>query len=165
MHVQVIFYSSTGNTRKAAQLLASALGVTALEVTCKAYSGGLLGGLRQAWDILTGACPRISVPIETITPETLLVVGCPVWAARPAPPMRTFLRKHARNHRNIAAFVTCGGLSKSYTPEKALAEMQKEIPANLQATGIFKEAEIDEAQFPQKVAVFADVIKKIDLIE
>lgn len=160
MQIQIVFYSSTGNTRKAAQQLASALGVTALEITCNTYTSGFFGRFRQAWDIMTGGSPPIEVPLEAIQPEIALVVGCPVWSAKPAPPMRTFLRQYARDHKNIAAFVTCRGTSESHPPENALTEMQQEISASLRVTGIFKEAEITDAQFPEKMATFADALKR-----
>lgn len=161
MHIQIVFYSSTGNTRKTAELLASTLGVKAIEITCKAYTKGFLGPFRQAWDILKGNSPPIEVPPEALGENKLLVLGSPVWSAKPAPPMRTFLRKHVSDHENLAAFVTCRGNSESHPPENALSEMQSHIARKLGATAIFKEAEISDAQFPQRLSAFANELKNL----
>lgn len=161
MHIQIVFYSSTGNTRKTAELLASTLGVKAIEITCKAYTKGFLGPFRQAWDILKGNTPPIEVPPEAIGKDKLLVLGCPVWSAKPAPPMRTFLRKYVSNHENLAAFVTCRGTSESHPPENALLEIQNHISQKLGATAIFREIEISDAQFPQKLDTFANELRSL----
>ena len=52
----------------------------------------------------------------------VIVIGCPVWASSPAPPVKTFIRenKKALSGKKVAAFVCCSGGGAA----KALAKMR-----------------------------------------
>jgi hypothetical protein len=159
MRPLVVIYSVTGNTRLVGQLLAKDLEAPIVEITCPRYEGGLLAHLRQAWDIFTGATPPISLPpavdLEHID---LLVVGGPVWAGRPAPPLRSFLQRTGHEIRTVL-FLTCSGTSKRYPGEKALDELARaSAPV---AKDLFKEVEIAADEIRAQVAAFARRIRAV----
>ncbi|GLQ56644.1 flavodoxin family protein [Devosia nitrariae] len=161
MRILVVYYSFTGNTRRVSELLAARLGADTAEFTCMAYRRGLLGGLRQAWDVLTGGRPPIEVPASATGRYDLVVAAGPVWAGRPAPPLRSFVSEHLRSHDAIALFLTCNGTAKNFPGEKALGEIASAAPRAPTATRLFKEAEIASPDIEQSVAAFADVLVRI----
>lgn len=160
MRTLILYYSFTGNTRQVSTLLAENLGADVAEVTCKYYSYGFLGGLRQAWDVLTGGTPPIEMPAQVNGEYDLLVVAGPVWGARPAPPIRAILQKLPVNGHKLALALTCGGMSKRYPGEKAIDELVKTSPFAPIATCLLKEADLSAPSLPNKVQMFADRLRQ-----
>lgn len=159
MRTLVLYYSFTGVTRQVSQLLAKELGADIAELTCKAYTFGFLGGLRQAWDVLTGGAPPIEIPKQATQDYDLIIFAGPVWGARPAPPIRTFAKNLKPASQKFALFLTCGGTSKKYPGEKAIDEIVKEVPTLLIATELFKSADIEGEDLPKKISAFAGRLK------
>lgn len=163
MHTLVIYYSLTGNTRKVGNLLAERLNADIAEITCPVYRRGLAGGLRQAWDILTGGTPPIEVPVVDSNEYDLIIAGGPVWAGRPAPPLRGFVGRHLRGRYSAALFLTCNGTAKNFPGEKALRELARTAPRSPVATRLFREAEIASPDIAERVARFAKVLNMLKL--
>lgn len=159
MKTLVLYYSFTGITRRVSQLLAKELGADIAELTCKAYSFGFLGGLRQAWDVLIGGAPPIEIPKQANEDYGLIIFAGPVWGARPAPPIRSFAKHLKPKSQKFALFLTCGGTSKRYPGEKALDEIVKEMPVAPIATALFKSADIEGDDFSKKISDFADRLR------
>lgn len=159
MRTLVLYYSFTGITRRISQSLAKELGADIVELTCKAYTYGFLGGLRQAWDVLIGGAPPIEVPKQANEDYDLIIVAGPVWAARPATPIRSFVKHLKPANQKFALFLTCGGASKQYPGEKALDEIANEMPASPIATALFKNTDIEGEDLPKKISDFAGRLK------
>lgn len=154
MRSLVVVYSLTGNTRLVGQLLASELDAPMVEIVCPRYKGGFPGHLRQVWDIFNGATPPIGMPSDLYLESfDLLIAGGPVWAGRPAPPLRSFVAR-ARQEGRLAVFLTCGGASKRYPGEKALDEIAADGSAI--ARELFKEVEIAADEIHAQVETFAE---------
>lgn len=159
MKAVVIYYSFTGNTRLVAEMLARDLGAELVEFTCPPYRGRF-GGLRQFWDVFTRGTPEIALPAHAIENHDLVVVAGPVWAARPAPPLRSLVRQKLSGSEKLAAFVTCNGTSKRYPPEKAINEIVAACPSTPVATHIFREAEIKSPMLAAEINAFAQVLRQ-----
>lgn len=159
MKTLVLYYSFTGITRRVSQLLAKELNADIAELTCKAYTYGFLGGLRQAWDVLVGGTPPIEIPKQVNEDYDLIIAAGPVWAARPAPPIRS-LAKQSKANQKFALFLTCGGDSKRYPGEKALDEIINGMPAAPLATALFKSADIEGEDLPKLITNFAAHIQQ-----
>ncbi len=159
MKAVVIYYSFTGNTRLVAEMLARDLGSELVEFTCPAYRGAL-GGLRQFWDIFTRGTPEISLPVHAVEKHDLVIVAGPVWAARPAPPLRSLVKSRLGQHEKLAVFVTCNGTSKRYPPERAMAEIVSACPSAPLATHIFREAEIKSPMLAAEINAFAQILRQ-----
>jgi len=157
MRTLILYYSRTGNTRRVAEILAGRLAATPAEITCRAYGGGL-GALRQAFGVLLGSSPRIELTAVAAEDWDLVVLGGPVWGARPAPPVRSYLQRYAAHHRRLALFVTCKGTSPTYPPERAMAEMTALAPSGVAATHIFSEAQIAGSGLAAQVDDFLHTI-------
>lgn len=159
MRTLILYYSGTGNTRKVAAQLAEALAATVGEITCQSYTRGFWGPFRQAFDVLRGSSPAIELPELAGQNWDLVLVGSPVWGARPAPPIRSYLQGHAARHARLALFVTCKGTSPSHPPEKAIAEMASLAPGRSIESHIFTEAQIGGAGLDAEVASFARALQ------
>ncbi len=162
MRTLVIYYSLTGHTRTVATDLSKSLGATLAEITCPAYARGLSGGLRQAWHILRGASPEIVVPEVADTTYDLVVAAGPVWAGRPAPPLRAYLKRYAHKGTPLALVVTCGGTSRRFSGDKALEEAGRVAPRRPIATLLVKEAELEDGTATTHVLDFVDKLKSLN---
>jgi flavodoxin len=160
MKALIVYYSFTGNTRKVSQLLARELDADIDEITCRAYTYGFLGGLRQAWDAMTGGAPPIEIPEAANADCDVVIVAGPTWAARPGTPIRSFVRRWQPKGRKLALFLTCDGTSEKFPGEKALAEIIREAPVSPVASRLFKRADIENEDLPKQVSAFADEIRR-----
>jgi flavodoxin len=106
----VVYYSMEGNTKQAADQIAHRLNADILELktvkkmpksNIKIFFGGMLSVL--------GVCPKLE-PIA-INPEQYdrIILGTPVWAGKPAPAIRTFLKQYNVEKKITALFTFSGG--------------------------------------------------------
>ncbi len=158
MRSLVLYYSNTGNTQKVAQALAKSLGAELAEVTCDQYLTWY-GGLLMAFDIFTRRAPRIDVLVPPGAEYDLVVIGGPVWAARPATPITALLEQRSFGAAKLAHFVSCNGTSPSYPPERAIAEMESLSDLAPVATHIFREAAIKSGAYLAEVETFATELR------
>jgi flavodoxin len=156
----VVYYSFTGNTRKVATLLAKQLGCPLGEITCKAYTYGFLGGLRQAFEVFTGGTPPIETPAELNGDYDVLIAAGPVWGARPGPPIRSFVKNWKPNGKKLVLFLTCDGTSEKFPGEKALDEIVEYAQVPPIAKRLFKRADVEADDLEQRVAAFAATISE-----
>jgi flavodoxin len=143
MNALVVYYSRTGNTRKAGRAMADLLECGELEIESREDRRGAGGYVRAGID----AMRKRSVPIADVGRDLkafdLVVVGTPVWAFTVASPVRTFMEQYAKDIRRIAFFCTMGGSGSARTfrvmeelagkkPEAVLALTEKDVKTSLQ---------------------------------
>ena len=126
-----MYYSRTGNTKKAMEEIAQALGAETVELRDGVARGGFKGWLRCGLDAMRKTTQPLS-HYETEQPlgkYRLVIVGTPVWAGRCSSVVRTFLKEHGRELKNAAYVVTRSTEQRSeevydqmdlYTAEKRL---------------------------------------------
>jgi flavodoxin len=160
MRSLILYYSQTGNTKKVAELLAPLLDAEIGRVTCPEFEGGFVGGLKQAWSIFTRSSPKISLPPEAKGTYDLVVMAAPVWAARPATPLRSLIATLERPGPRRAIFLTCDGSSDRFPGEAALTEAKSLCKQPPVAATIFKAADINGRDFEDRVEAFADQLQR-----
>jgi hypothetical protein len=153
MRSLVLYYSNTGNTRKVAEFIAGELHAELGEITSERYSRWY-GPLAMAWGIFTRALPPIDVTVPADALYDLIVVGGPVWAARAAPPVLSFLSSRRVGGARYGLFVTCSGTGPKSPPEPAIAEMARFVEAGA-STAIFREKDIRSGAFIDDAVAFA----------
>lgn len=157
MRPAVIYYSYTGKTKAVAIELALQLGADLIEASCPAYDG-LLGKLRQAWDVIARGHPPIRLQ-PMLDARDLIVVGAPVWGAKAAPPILSALRRvHGKSGR-IALFVTCDGSVPASPPEPALDEMERATGTRVLTRQVFRKKELRSEARGELIREFADDLK------
>jgi len=104
MHnIAVVFYSRTGTTRQAAQMLADRLDCPIFEIEDTVSRSGLWGDVRCVFDNVL----QRHVPYRYTGPALAdcenLVVMAPVWVGHLAAPMRSFLKDNRQFQGGLAA--------------------------------------------------------------
>ncbi len=102
-----MYYSRTGNTKKAMEEIAQALGAETVEIRDGVERSGWKGWLRCGMDAMRKTTQPL-LPFQTERPLSdyrLVILGTPVWAGRCSSVMRTFLKEHGGQLR-AAAYVT-----------------------------------------------------------
>ncbi len=100
--------------------------------------------------------PPIERPTHAPTTYDLVVIGGPIWASHPAPPVRAYLQHEVGRFSNAAFFLTHGGSS----PEKALGEMEALGGVTPKATLVVRESDVKSGRFRSAVAPFAATLRK-----
>ena len=130
----IVYYSMSGNTDFAARALASRLGADTLRLEPetaypdKGFKKFLWGGKAA----LMAETPALRPYSFDESAYDLVLLGFPVWAGSPAPPLRTFLRDHgaALAGKRVAAFACQSGSGA----EKAFAKLEGLLGQPLSAT-------------------------------
>lgn len=129
--VLVVHYSSTGNTRKVGEAIASALSadVEAIREVNPRQAvpqgeglGSVLSFMRTGFRAITGRATPIVDPQFDPASYSLLIVGTPVHAGSVSAPVRAYLQRFADRLTKVAFFCTGGD------PEnRKVFEQMKEI--------------------------------------
>ena len=111
MKTIVVYYSLEGNTEFAAKRIAELLGADLLRIEPeKAYPDK--GFRKFFWggkSAVMADTPRLQ-PYSFDSPAyDRVIIGFPVWASRPAPPIRTFIRDNDLSAKRLAAFACQSG--------------------------------------------------------
>lgn len=154
--VLVVYYSRTGKTRMVAEKLASLLAADIEEITEKKDRSGAMGFLAAGKDTM------LSRPAElTRVPDPgqrrTVVVGMPVWAWRPPPAIRAYLRKVDLTGKTVCAFCTSDGSKGKGTFRKLNAL----LPAPLAETFSCVKPKADDAELAQALAAWAEKIQAL----
>lgn len=127
-----IYYSRTGNTRKAMGEIAAALDAELVEIRDAVERSGWQGWLRCGRDSMRKTTQPLS-HFETDKPldqYRLVIVGTPIWAGRCSSPARTFLKDHGRELQN-AAYVTTRSSEGRF--QEVYDQMDRYVPAGHRA--------------------------------
>ena len=103
-----IYYSRTGNTKKAMEEIASALDAELVELRDGVDRSGWKGWLRCGLDAMRKSTRPVA-PVETARPlgdYRLVILGTPVWAGRCSAVMRAFLKEQGGEIQNAAYVLT-----------------------------------------------------------
>ena len=109
-----IYYSRTGNTKKAMEEIAAALDAETLELSDGVERSGWRGWLRCGRDAMC----REPDPVEPFQTERaladyrLVILGTPVWAGRCSSVMRSFLKDHGQQLTRTAYVITRSSKNK-----------------------------------------------------
>ena len=127
MHIAIIFYSFSGNTKKASEFLRDKIlqkshEVDLIELKLKQEETLFL---RQCNAARAHQTPELANAECDATKYDLVVVASPVWAFTFAPALRTCLKNiSGLENKKAAAFLTCGA---AFTSGKALKELEKSL--------------------------------------
>lgn len=106
MKTLVVYYSRSGHTRQVAELLAQKLSADLQELIDRSSRKGPIGWLKSGRDAIKEKETELAPLDHQPRDYDLIVVGTPVWAAHPAPAVRTFLKAHDLGGKRVAFFCT-----------------------------------------------------------
>lgn len=154
--ILVVAYSRTGTTLKLARRIAQALGAD-LEVLQDVKSrAGWLGYLRSGYEATKGRSGAIRPVREDPSLYDLVILGTPVWSARPATPMLTYLREHGEAIGQAAFFCTMGGTGA----ERVFAQMRAALPGEPVATLALTQRAVKANGLGPQIEGFVDTLRR-----
>jgi hypothetical protein len=151
MRTLILYYSRTGTTRKAAEALAGLLGADLAEIRCDRYRTGVFSYIRAAYDSIRRNLPAIEISPAARQPYDRIVIGGPIWAGRPASPVRSYLAGNNRLPGRVALFLTRIGSP----PEPAFAEMEALLPAPAEAKLALRSGDVERDRIAPALTEFA----------
>lgn len=149
--ILVTWFSRSGSTETAARALAQRLGADAQPIVTPVSYRGMRGFARAVWDAVRHRRPQIAIAADP-TRYDLVVVGGPVWAGRPAAPVRTFLRRYGPRVRSLAAFCVSGSGSAHDGVFDQIADLAGHRPI---ATLSLPERQVTAGEAGSSLAAFA----------
>ncbi|NGY03206.1 flavodoxin family protein [Solimonas terrae] len=152
----LVFYSRSGTTRALACRLARELDADLEEIRERHDRKGWRGFLRSLFESLSGRDPAI-VPCRFKPADyALVVVGTPVWAERPAGPVRRYLLDHEAELNHVAFFCTY-----SHNGAAALAEMADIVDCEPIATLMLSGPEVEAGDSGQSARFVSEVFGSV----
>ena len=99
----VVFYSLTGNHKKAAEIVSKMLQCNSVEIeeTFKRSKAGLFKYILNGFEAATKKTSEIKSVNEDFLSYERVVFLTPVWAGKLPPPSRAFLNKYKDKIKNI----------------------------------------------------------------
>lgn len=152
--ILVVYYSYTGVSRRAAQLLASHHGWPLGEVKELKPRAGWRGGVRCVLDSLLRRRPPVSYDGPPPGNFRTVVLVSPIWMYQMAGPMRSFVDQNAMRIHRVAQVTTlnAGGASNAI---REVARMLLRPPI---LTAEFTSREIEDGSGTARLLAFGDAL-------
>ena len=106
MKTLVVYYTRTGNSKFAAETVATEVGADVEEVVDLKNRKGRLAFLSAGRDAMQGKLTEIAETKRNPFDYDLVVIMQPVWAGSPTPAIRTYLKKNDLSGKKVALFFT-----------------------------------------------------------
>ncbi len=120
----IVYYSKSGHSRRAAELLADLLDADLHQLKTTRYHTPILGYLRAGLDSLRLAKPSLAHPLPDLKRYDALVICGPIWTSYPAAPLRSYFQQVQHLPVTLGLLLTCGDHSP---PEKAYILVEQEL--------------------------------------
>ena len=104
MSYLVTYYSRTGNNRTIGEAIAKALSADIDEITENKKRTGKLGYIKAGADSKSGKLAEIEFEKDPQNYDTI-IIGAPIWAGNPIPPLRTYLQEVDLKGKRVAFFI------------------------------------------------------------
>jgi flavodoxin len=156
--ILVVYYSKTGNTKRAADDIARELDADVEAIEDKRKRSGIWGWITSGRDGMKKMKTEIETSGKNPAEYDLVIAGSPVWAWNMAPAVRTYLENNKASIKEYAFFVTSGN-----TPSEKIVPYMKEIMGRepLAHTG-FNTAEFKNKEtYDKKIVKFIGKTRKV----
>ncbi len=163
MKILIVYYSKTGKTKEIAHSIANELAdgneVKLRRIKMKGERNLLATYLLDTKKAIKREKPEIEVIDLNHEEYNLILLGTPVWSAKPAPAINTYLDRADFENRKVALFVTLRLMGGEKVVGILTAEIEKKggkvIDSIIIKTGLFhKERMIEEARtFIKKLSI------------
>lgn len=155
MKTLIVFYSRTGKTRKVGQVLEETLKCDAEEIFDIKNRMGLIGWLFAGRDAFRRRLTAIKQIRYNSADYDLIIMGTPVWAGKPTPAIRTYIKQNINNFKKVAFFCTSGGSDV----DKVFSELENACDQKSAAQLHITSEEVDKNLFGIKIKQFVDTVQ------
>ena len=104
----VTYYSRTGHTRTIGEAIAKALSADIDEITESKNRAGKLNYIKAGRDSKEGNPAEIAFEKNPQDYDTI-IIGAPIWAGNPIPPLRAYLKETDLKGKRVAFFLCSQG--------------------------------------------------------
>ncbi|MBN2228619.1 MAG: hypothetical protein JW779_03425 [Candidatus Thorarchaeota archaeon] len=124
----VAYYSRTGNNRAIAEQIAKLLSADIDEIIDKKKRQGKVGWLLAGRDSMSGNLTEIEFKKNPQDYDTI-IIGAPIWAGNPIPPIRTYLQNVDLSGKRVAFFICAksDGFNEVFPQQVALIPNSEHI--------------------------------------
>ncbi len=119
--ILVVYYSRTGNTKRAAEDIARSLNADIEQLIDKKDRSGAGGYVNACRDSISGSLTEIEPIKNDPAKYDLVVLGTPIWTWTLTPAVRTYVTSNKSSFKNVAVFSTASGMG----PGKAVKKIQE----------------------------------------
>jgi flavodoxin len=119
----VVYYTRTGNAKFVSEVVAKQLGADIEEVVDQKKRSGPIGWINAGKDAKQENEAQINPTKYNPADYELIVIGTPVWAWRPTPAIRSYIKKNDFSGKKVALILTCDG-----GPKEALDRTKSLLP-------------------------------------
>jgi len=151
MKALVVYYSRTGNTRKAGEDIARSLKCDSEEIIDRKGRGGPLGYLSAGKAAQKKELTEIGPLQKDPAKYDMVIIGTPIWGSSLSCATRTYLSENKSKFKKVAFFCTAGGGSNG----SAFKDMEEVCGKSPKATLELAAKEVAEGEHIQKVQTFA----------
>ncbi|QPH52945.1 flavodoxin family protein [Pontivivens ytuae] len=153
----VLYYSRSGYTRRAAQDLARHLEGATAEFRTRRYGFPALGVLRALFDVVIKASPEPQAPLPDLRNAGLVVLAGPVWAGKPAAPLRRMLGLGSVLPADVGLLLTSGEPSE---PKNTYAACEALLGRPFAATAFIGNKIDGTDEMGERLAAFAALLRQ-----
>ena len=111
MKTLIVFYSRTGTTKSAVEILAKEMEADVEEITDKINRKGVIGYLKSGRDAIRRKLTEIDETKKDPQQYDRVIIGTPMWAKNMCSPIRTYLTKNNIEKKKVGILITHGGSS------------------------------------------------------
>jgi len=111
----VVYYTRTGKTKGVAENIAAQLSADIEEIVDQKKRAGPIGWLNAGKAATREETTEIASLKYSPSNYDLIVFGTPVWAWRPTPAIRTYIKQNDLSGKKVALFLTSDGDPKQAT--------------------------------------------------
>lgn len=155
MHVLLVFYSRTGNTKKVAELIGKELNCEKEEIIDTDKREGALGLMRSVYQTIIKQKAEIKPTAADPGKYDLVIIGTPAWGGSVSAPVRTYITNNAASFTKVAFFSTMGASGG----DGANKEMGMIIGKDPIAVLTVSHDDLSKGTYTEKTAKFIDEIK------
>ena len=112
MKALVVYYSRTGITKKAAELLATKLCTECIEIVDTNKRKGIWGFINSGREVAMGKLANINPIDKDLSTYDCVVVCTPIWASKISSPVRAFMAMYGKQLKGTVYIFTSGGEAK-----------------------------------------------------
>ena len=119
----VVYNTRTGNTKFVAQTIAAQLGSDIEEVVDQKKRAGPLGWMSAGRDSTQEKEAEIAPTKLSPQNYDLIIIGTPIWAWRPTPAIRSYIKQNDLSGKKVALFFTL-----DHEPKEAVDRTKALLP-------------------------------------
>jgi flavodoxin len=154
--ILVVFYSSTGTCRAAAELLCAQLGWPRGEILETHSRAGAAGTVRSILDTFLQRHPPITYDGPDPARYDAVVLVSPVWAGGLAGPMRSFVAQYGSSLKKFAVLTVMGHVGGS----NAAAEIERRLGRSPLLTATFRTREVEDGSCALALQAFGQALRQ-----